>query len=321
MNFVKFLFKQIDYFGYLPQNSYRNKNAIKIAKNVIYSDKCNSTLDIYCQKDTQSSTTPVVINLHGGGFVAGDKKYRKSFSEYLTKFNVKVINANYGLVPKYNITQILNELISIFDWIKNNNEKYGLDKEKIILCGDSAGAYLATCICALAVNEEYSKLINLSKIDTKIIGLVLFSGIYYPTQSLEMNMPFSLNHTLWEYFSGEKFVNIEECKRHKIYNFMDVANFVNDAFPPIFIAHSQKDIFCGDNGKKMLDKIKECNIPFFEVCSFDDMHDWQENMFTKSAKLTLAHFDSYMTWLLGDNSIQPENTSIFISKNKIVTNK
>lgn len=322
MSLTKFLFKQIDYWGYLPQNTYRNKNAIKALKNQVYNNDNSKycTLDLYCKKGDLTKKQAVFINLHGGGFVAGDKKYRKSFCEYVINHNVKVINVNYSLAPDCNLLQIINELSVLFDWIKNNADRYGLDKDKIIICGDSAGSYLALCLAALACNSDYAKAINATKIDTKIIGLVLFSGIYYPTDSLSKHMIFGVNHSLWEFLSGEKFVSTDTCKQHPLYNFIDIGNFLTKDFPPIFITHSDKDIFCKGNGQKLVEKLNTMHIPYQEVHSTSDMHDWQENMFTKSAKLTLAQFDNFMTDLLAGNVTSENNRSITICRGKILTN-
>ncbi len=320
MFFTKFLFKQIDYFGYLPQNTYHDKNAVKIASNQVYNteDAKHCTLDLICQKKSLQQKQAVFVNLHGGGFVAGDKKYRKSFAEYVTKHNVKVLNVNYGLAPDCNLLQIINELSAIFEWIKNYAESYGLDENKIILCGDSAGSYLALCLCALSINNEYAKAINATKIDTKIAGLILFSGIYYPTDSLASNMIFGVNHSLWEFLCGEKFVSTDSCKMHPLYSIIDIGNFLTKDFPPVFITHSDKDIFCKGNGQKLVEKLKSMQIPYHEVHSTSNMHDWQENMFTKASKLTLAEFDNFMADLLSNKITTENNRSITICRGKII---
>ena len=311
MSFTKFFFKQIDLFGYLPQNTYRNKDAIKPIENRGYCDSNNEecTLDLYCLKNQLTEKKPVFINLHGGGFVAGDKKYRRSFSEYVAKFGVKVLNINYGLAPNRNLKEILKETICIFDWIKENSENYGLDSDKIILCGDSAGAYLS----ALSKNSEYAKMIDINELNANIIGVVLFSGIYFPTHSLGKFMVLDLNHSLWGYLCGEKFVDVESCKKNEMYNFIDVGNFITSDFPPVFISHTDNDVFCKGNGEKLVSKLNELSIPFREVHSTSDLHDWQENMFTRSAKLTLKHFDKYMQDLLSGTISTENNKTITIS--------
>lgn len=320
MSITRLLFKLIDYFGYIPQNSYHNKNAKLLLKNEVYcaADKNYSTFDLYCNKNSQNLLQPVLINLHGGGFVAGDKKYRKSFSEYCTKFNIKVLNINYGLAPNKNLIEILDNLTFLFDWIKSNSQTYGLDNQKIILCGDSAGAYIAACISALCISEEYASAINLSKIDTKIIGNIFFSGIYFPTDSLDKHMVLNINHSLWGYLSGEKFVDTATCQKHNLYNKINIGDFVTKDFPPTFVAYSVTDIFCKGNGEKLIEKLKENNIPYYSVCSANNMHDWQENMFTKSAKLTLKHFDKFMTELLDNNLSNTTNCSINIKNGKLI---
>jgi len=157
-----------------------------------------------------------------------------------------------------------------------------------------------------------------TKIDTKIAGLILFSGIYYPTDSLYTIMPLGINHSLWEYLCGEKFKDCDTCKSYKYYNALNVGEYVTADFPPIFISYSKTDIFCKGNGEKLVNNLKDLNIPFFSVYSITNMHDWQENMFTKSSKMTLKHFDSFMKNLLSEKTDSTYNSSITIKLGKIV---
>lgn len=322
MSFAKFLFKQIDIFGYIPQNTYHNKNVIKLCENVVYRkenfDCCR--LDIYCHKDKVMQKQPIFINIHGGGFMAGDKTYRNSFAKYVANQGFKVVNINYGLAPQYKFPDLIIQIHSLFDWLKANAENYDLDLNKIIVSGDSAGGYFATCMCVLATNNNYAKLFNLSKIDIKISGVALFSGIYYPTHSFNKKMIFNVNQDLWHALCGEKFIDIETCKKNKYYNLLDVADYITD-FPATFITYSDNDIFCSGNGDKLTALLKQKNIPIREVRSITNGHDWQEKMDLPASKITLKEFEKFLSNFLADNISTENNETTVIKLGRKVTNK
>src|SRR5688572_1725107 len=71
--------------------------AAKVITDVTFGDDAKQKMDVYLPEG-RSEQTPVVIMLHGGGFVAGDKS---EFSARAQQFSAKgfaVLNVNYRLV-------------------------------------------------------------------------------------------------------------------------------------------------------------------------------------------------------------------------------
>lgn len=88
---------------------------------------------------------PLVINLHGGAFVAGDADTLDSQSDRISRnWNVAVAAVNYTLM-KDNIT-IQDAVDEVKDTVKffcQNADKYHVDEENIFIMGYSAGGYHA----------------------------------------------------------------------------------------------------------------------------------------------------------------------------------
>ena len=90
------------------------------------------------------SLTPLVIYIHGGGFVGGDKS--KYFdSEDLVRFldagvSVAVINYRFMTEEPYGIMASLNDSKRCLQYIRFHAGKYNVDKTKIACSGGSAGA-------------------------------------------------------------------------------------------------------------------------------------------------------------------------------------
>ncbi len=88
--------------------------------------------------------TPLVIYIHGGGFIGGDKsKYYAS--EDLVRFldsgvSVAVINYRFMNEPPYGILSSMNDSKRCLQYIRYHAKKYNIDKKKIACTGGSAGA-------------------------------------------------------------------------------------------------------------------------------------------------------------------------------------
>jgi hypothetical protein len=83
MNRAQMVFKAIDGLGYPTQNMQKFKDVISV-RDIAYGDYPMNKLDFYYHKDilNDGKKHPVVMYIHGGGFIMGDKKCRVSISEY-----------------------------------------------------------------------------------------------------------------------------------------------------------------------------------------------------------------------------------------------
>ena len=73
------LFKSIDYLLHIPQN-YKRYKKNTVIKDIVYDENYPYIAkgDIYFDKEYEGQAYPVILNIHGGGYVAGDKRHRKS---------------------------------------------------------------------------------------------------------------------------------------------------------------------------------------------------------------------------------------------------
>ena len=97
-------------------------------------------LDVYYpanQKDVS-----VVVWFHGGGIEGGNKH----IDEQLKNSGLVVVAANYRLLPKAKIDDILDDAAAAVAWTYKNIEKYGGSHRKIFVAGHSAGGYLLDMI-------------------------------------------------------------------------------------------------------------------------------------------------------------------------------
>jgi hypothetical protein len=97
-------------------------------------------LDVYYP--TNETDAPVVVWFHGGGIEGGEKH----IDPQLKNSGLVVVAANYRLLPKAPIDDILDDAAAAVAWTYKNIEKYGGSKRKIFVAGHSAGGYLLDMI-------------------------------------------------------------------------------------------------------------------------------------------------------------------------------
>lgn len=111
-------------------------------------------LDIYENEEDAGRKRPVIVYIHGGSWIHGDKgrigtgKDRRDLTNALTDARYKVVSIDYRLAPKDGLTfkDEQEDCRDAIKWIRRNAEKYGFDEKRITLWGASAGAHLAMTI-------------------------------------------------------------------------------------------------------------------------------------------------------------------------------
>lgn len=110
--------------------------------NESYGDHERNVFDIWLAESEEP--TPLIIYIHGGGFVGGDKS-RYYNSEDWVRFldagvSIAAINYRFLNQPPYGILASMNDSKRCLQYIRYNAEKFNIDKEKIACSGGSAGA-------------------------------------------------------------------------------------------------------------------------------------------------------------------------------------
>lgn len=110
-------------------------------------------LDIYSLKKDTTSRRPVLVYIHGGSWVGGNKSwiwsnYRQALAESFLRAHYTVISIDYRLADgkRWNALTELTDCRDALNWIYKHAVKYHLDVQRMGLWGTSAGAHLALVI-------------------------------------------------------------------------------------------------------------------------------------------------------------------------------
>jgi acetyl esterase/lipase len=114
--------------------------------NVAYGEDPKQQMDIYLPDGRDSTSTRLMILLHGGGWTRGDKS---EFNPYITALMERLpgyafANINYRLFDNglHKFPDQENDIRAAVDFLVNKSGEYGFSKN-IVLMGASAGAHLA----------------------------------------------------------------------------------------------------------------------------------------------------------------------------------
>jgi triacylglycerol lipase len=158
---------------YAPLHQQEPFAGIKIARDVKYGPAERNLMDIFLPEAASGSARPVLLYVHGGGFIRGDKHtpnspFLDNVAVWAVKNGIIGVNMTYRLAPQSSWPSGPEDMAAAVKWIKANIASQGGDPSRIYMMGSSAGA---GHVAAYAAFPEYH-----ATPGTGLAGAVLLSG-------------------------------------------------------------------------------------------------------------------------------------------------
>jgi triacylglycerol lipase len=131
-----------DYAAMFPKEPYPG---VTVVRDQHYGPDALQTLDVFTPQPKPGKAAPVLLFVHGGGFVRGDKHqagspFQDNMMLWATAKGMVGVNIDYRLAPKDPWPAGVDDLASAIAWTKANIAAYGGDPNRILIWGHSAGA-------------------------------------------------------------------------------------------------------------------------------------------------------------------------------------
>lgn len=194
--------------------------------NVSYGNNAQQKMDVYLPADRNTTTTKVMILIHGGAWNSGDKSDFNAYVDSLKRREptYAIFNINYRLANAPDVFPAQEQDVkAAVEFIYNKRSEY-LISDKFVLVGASAGAHLA-----LLQGYKYST-------PVKPKAIIDFFG---PTDLVEMyvNPTTQLVPILLNAVTGAT-----PTTNNNLYTQSSPINFVTAQSPPTIILHGGADI-------------------------------------------------------------------------------
>jgi acetyl esterase/lipase len=144
-----------------------------VERNIAYGADPRHRLDIF-RPATGSGARPIVVYVHGGGFVGGDKgadgaPFYNNVGAWAAHSGFVGVTMTYRLAPAFPWPAGAEDVAAAIAWLRANAGQYGGDPARIVLIGQSAGA---------AHVASYVTMTRFHSDRPTIAGAIMLSGIY-----------------------------------------------------------------------------------------------------------------------------------------------
>lgn len=106
---------------------------------------------VYTPGDRGTDPLPVMLHIHGGGFVSGSADMSDPNSRsFAVEMNCVVVSVDYRLAPETPYPGPVEDCYAALLWVQSSAAELGVDPARIMIAGESAGAGLVAGLCQLA---------------------------------------------------------------------------------------------------------------------------------------------------------------------------
>jgi triacylglycerol lipase len=160
---------------YGPLQEKEPYQGVKVERDVKYGPAARNLLDVFTPA-AAGAKRPVLIFVHGGAFIGGDKRtapdspFYDNIMLWAAKNGFVGVNMTYRLAPQSPWPAGAEDIASVVQWVTDNIAARGGDPARIFLMGHSAGAvHVATYVS----HPEFQKVKG-----GGLAGAIMVSGIY-----------------------------------------------------------------------------------------------------------------------------------------------
>ncbi|MFZ3417496.1 alpha/beta hydrolase [Arthrobacter sp. 3Tela_A] len=207
----------------------------------------------------QDPSIPVIVWVHGGAWISGSRHDVAPYLRMLAARGYAAVGVDYSVAPGSRYPQALHELDAAVAFLQKRAGSYGLDMERVVLAGDSAGAQLASQLSAAVTSPAYAAALGFTPAlpAGHLRAAVLHCGVYdlEAMGRLTGILGWGFRTALWAYTGRRRFAGSAAAKQ------MSVISNATGAFPPAFISGGNGDGLTLQQSVPFADRLRELGVP------------------------------------------------------------
>lgn len=175
---------------------------------------------------------PTLLYLHPGSWMRGRPgRQSRALIHRLVDDGWVVLDAQYPLSPKATFPEHLIGVKRAIAWAKSGGTEVGVDPERVVVAGGSAGAHLAALAALTPGNESLQP--GFEQADVGVIGCIPFYGIFDL---------FNRNRTRYDWpFVARYVMKASKSEKPDLYELGSPLDVVAAGAPPFHVVHGEFD--------------------------------------------------------------------------------
>ena len=159
---------------YAPYHQREPYGGVRVTRDLVYGEHERQRLDVF-QSEASGGARSVLLFVHGGGFIGGDKKrpgtpYHDNVGLWAARHGMLGVNMTYRLAPAFGWPSGSQDVAAAVQWLRRHAVAYGGAPDRLYVMGTSAGA---VHVAGYVAHPRFHP-----RREPGIAGAILLSGLY-----------------------------------------------------------------------------------------------------------------------------------------------
>ncbi|MFD2473586.1 alpha/beta hydrolase fold domain-containing protein [Amycolatopsis silviterrae] len=232
----------------------RTQPGVEVLRDISYRDGERGTrLDIFRPAGVDLTGAPVLIQVHGGAWTIGDKRFEgQLLMNRMAQRGWVCVAVNYRLAPKHLFPAQIVDVKTAIAWTKEHIAEYGGDPDYAAVTGGSAGGHLAALAALTPRVKEYQP--GFEDVDTSVAACVPFYGVH-DLAGVGGDRA-SVDHR--DEFLGPRVFKLDPEFRREVFELASPLLHVKPDSPDFFVLHGEADtVVPVSQGRAFAAKLRE----------------------------------------------------------------
>jgi acetyl esterase/lipase len=221
-----------------PARSFPTPPGVKALRNLEYGRVGDRAmlLDLYLPEKNDRKL-PLIIWIHGGAWMAGSKDSPSPALRF-TAEGYAVAQVGYRFSQEAKFPAQIHDCKAAVRWLRANAEQYGLDTNRFVAWGASAGGHLVALLGTSGGSAELEGTVNNLKTSSRVQAVVDWFG---PTDFLHIGEPESdLKHNAPD-SPESKLIGAPLLENKELAAKASPITYISKDAPPFLIMHGDRD--------------------------------------------------------------------------------
>lgn len=272
---------------------------VEVLRNIPYGPGgVRQQLDVYRPRFIPEGGCPVLLQIHGGAWMMGDKGSQALPLMYtLASRGWIVVAANYRLSPSVGFPTHLHDCKSALCWIRENGREYGMNPDFVAVTGGSAGGHLSALMGLTGNRRELQP--DHPDTDTSVQACIPFYGVY-DMLVRENQHP---NRQVYERFLRGKVIYESVQENPGLWDLASPIVQAHPDAPPFMVVHGTHDsLAVVAEGRAFSHKLREVShnpVVYLEMPGAE--HAW-ETVHSLRTEHTIDGVHRFLEWVRAGNA-------------------
>jgi len=223
-------------------------------------------MDVFIPTHRNSTPTPAVLWIHGGGWAMGDKN-GNSGAKFLANEGFVTASLSYRLSGESPFPAAIEDCKCAIRFLRKNALNYGINSDRIGVAGSSAGGHLAELVATTSPNAGLEGAGGWQNVSSKVQA----AASYYGVSDFTAQFPRETDQFI------EKFLRGTESEKAQLYRKASPIFYVSKDDPPLLIVHGDKDdVVPFEQSTRMIEAYRRIGLSVEFIAVLNSGHDFEQ---------------------------------------------